>query len=348
MKMLVTRLLVAILAPICWCSGGIAHAGTLSACVYDQHAASVGYIEYTFKKSSGVQDTTPGPGFLVSLDGYLITANHVISPDPNKATNDDTPIVSEKVVVRLGSITSDRIEGAIISRDIEHDLALLKIPTQAGKPPFVALPIGSSARAGVGETVTALGFPSGDVAVVPQSEITAANTYLHQKLLGYWQTGLSLNPGNSGGPVFGKLGTVIGIADAQRDDNAQAISYVVPIQYAETLLSNAGVIRSKVGPCADLPECVHPSHGIDHFEIDVTLTGDSGWRGGGYNQTAYCNDYLASLNATYPGSNLVRTNSWEDARWTGIRHREYKYFCSVQRQEKPIYKVGRGIECISD
>jgi hypothetical protein len=194
-----------------------------------------------------------------------------------------------------------------------------------------------------------MGFPGGDVTITPLSEITASNTFLHGELRAFWTTGLNLNPGNSGGPVFDRLGTVVGIADAIRDDNAQAISFVVPIQEAFSLLANAGAEKSLAGPCAELPVCAHSSHGIDHFEVDVNMTGHSGWRGGGYNQTAYCNDYLGYLNVQYPNSAFTRLSSGEDARWTGTfgRTRNYNYYCVVRRQENPIYKQAAGVECLS-
>jgi S1-C subfamily serine protease len=314
----------------------------LDACVYGQHAPSTAFVEYGYIGEGGAKGGTSGSGFVISKDGYILTANHVLSPN----VGDNIKVIHETVSVRLGSIVGEKIDGVIVTRDDQHDLALIKIPVKAGSPPLSPLPIGDSSTAGVGEVVTALGYPGGDVAVSPQSEITAANTYLHKELKAFWQTGLALNPGNSGGPVFGRLDTVIGVADAIRDDNAQAISFVVPIQLADSLLAQAGVKKSIAGSCADLPECAHPSHGIESYEVDEQLTGNSGWRDGGYNQTAYCNDYLTELKKQYPEGSLTRLSSSEEGRWTGIRHREYNYYCTFEHRERPVYRIAKGVECL--
>lgn len=219
-------------------------ASEMEACIFRQYGPNVAMVTYSYEGTNGEKDEVTGSGFLVSSDGHVITANHVLEPLPI----DRVTVKSEKVTVRFGRRDADPIEAIIIKRNAADDLALLKVPI--GGEPFSPLPIGTSVGLSVGAVLTTAGFPIGDIAVPESSLISSPNAYVAGTLKAWWQTSLALNPGNSGGPVFGTSGTVVGVAVAVREE-AQLISYVIPIQYASDLLQSAGTTTVAKGFCND-------------------------------------------------------------------------------------------------
>jgi hypothetical protein len=326
----------------CW-------AAEMDLCVFNNHAKSIASVEYTYKDGKGAGNTSKGSGFLVSSEGHILTAAHVLRPI------DQSEVVEEAVTVQLGSSSSEvpKIPAQIIKRDSDLDIALLKIPTHPDQP-LMALPIGDSSAVHVGTLITGLGYPKGgDLSFIRTSAVISPNTIILGVAKPWWQTDLALNEGDSGGPLFGPLGTVIGIALASRS-GATLITYVLPIQYAQSLLDLAAAKTMIAGPCADLPECEDPSHGLDKYAIDVPVGKWSDWRGGGYNRNAYCNDLLGELKFQYPKANFAKIRDDEHNRTINdladpfhkVGHVEYQYYCEFQRQEQPVYRRAKGVECL--
>lgn len=133
-----------------------------------------------------------GTYFVLSSEGYLITNHHVIEGSP------------DAIVV----LTHDRkvIAAELISTDPVKDLALLKIPGG-----YDALPLASSDEVQVGEKVIAIGNPLGLSFTVTEGIVSAINREGPNGLNEYVQTDVSLNPGNSGGPLINTKGKVVGI-----------------------------------------------------------------------------------------------------------------------------------------
>jgi hypothetical protein len=92
--------------------------------------------------------------------------------------------------------------------------------------------------------------------------------------------------------------------------------------------------------------CADPSHEVASYRQTIIVTGTSGWRGGGYNQNAYCQDLMRSKEQSI-GATIVWSNqkSSEGSRKDFLGHAEYNYSCSIQAQLDPIYKLARGPEC---
>lgn len=227
-------------------SSGCAQADGYVQCLFSKSRNSMAFIKYEYTEKGGQSAPEYGSGFLVSADGYILTAAHVLSP-PESVDAED--VVFEQVSVTLGtSVGGESETAAIIKRDRDLDVALLKIKEKASPRPFLKL--GQSGNLAVGDELTGLGFPNGsDIAIVPTSSLTAKNAVISGVLKQFWQTGLAFNPGNSGGPVFDGKGLVVGIADRIAEEE-QLISYVIPIQQASPMLSIAGVKVSETpGPC---------------------------------------------------------------------------------------------------
>ncbi|CAN7647698.1 hypothetical protein ASC89_20705 [Devosia sp. Root413D1] len=228
--------------------------GETEACIYKQYGPGVAMVLFEYTAKDGTSGFTFGSGFVVSKEGYIITSLHVLRP-PKVDAVAEADIAQRKYRVRLGSYEASALSASLEYSDETNDLALLKIRQDER---YTVLPIGSSTGFTVGDELTAAGFPSGDLDVPETSQISALNTYIgpltpdpnnQPAPNGWWQTSLALNPGDSGGPVFGADGTVVGVSAAMRDDQAQLISFVVPIQKATPLLAQAGVVLQTEGAC---------------------------------------------------------------------------------------------------
>ncbi|MEO1201427.1 MAG: trypsin-like peptidase domain-containing protein [Pseudomonadota bacterium] len=142
-----------------------------------------------------------GSGVLISEEGYIVTAAHVVQ-------------TADLVEVEFtdGSI----VTAAIISSDPGSDLALLK----ADRMPEYARPasLGDSDDVRVGEEVFVVGAPYGLNGTLTVGHISARHDGDEADVFGMgatdvelFQTDAAINRGNSGGPMFDMDGNVIGI-----------------------------------------------------------------------------------------------------------------------------------------
>jgi serine protease Do len=134
-----------------------------------------------------------GSGFLISLDGYLLTDNHVVGG-------------AKYVKVRW----SDGIEtlGEVVRTDKARDVALVKTDSR-GRAPLKL----RTTQATVGEDVYAIGAP---LDVKLQSSVSKGIVSANRVIDGfsYVQSDVSVNPGNSGGPLLDANRNVVGITVA--------------------------------------------------------------------------------------------------------------------------------------
>ena len=173
-----------------------------------------------------LQETAKGTGFVIdAAAGLILTNNHVI----DGATS---------VTVTL--VTSGRSYPArIVGYDSTDDVALLQV---RGVPRLKAVGIGSSAPVRVGTPVLAIGNEGGqggsptvapgvisnlDRTIVATDQSSGLNETLH----GIMQTSADIRPGDSGGPLAGSDGRVIGI-DTAAGGNTDYSGYAIPIDQA--------------------------------------------------------------------------------------------------------------------
>ena len=173
-----------------------------------------------------LQETAKGTGFVIdAAAGLILTNNHVI----DGATS---------VTVTL--VTSGRSYPArILGYDRTDDVALLQV---RGIPRLKAVAIGSSARVRVGTPVLAIGNEAGQggsptVAPGVISNLdriivaTDQSSGLSETLHGMMQTSADIRPGDSGGPLAGADGRVIGI-DTAAGGSTDYSGYAIPIDQA--------------------------------------------------------------------------------------------------------------------
>ena len=158
---------------------------------------SVVTISVTTEKGGGF-----GSGFVYTDDGYIITNYHVI--DNAK---------SIYVICADGrELPAEFIDGDELS-----DVAVIKVKN-LGLP---KLAVGNSDNLRVGEYVIAIGTPVdteyagsvtlGIISGLKRTVRVYESSGLLEKSMEMIQTDTSLNPGNSGGPLFNMAGEVIGI-----------------------------------------------------------------------------------------------------------------------------------------
>lgn len=164
-------------------------------------------------------DAGHGSGVLISEDGYILTAAHVIEG-----------------VNRLDVVFSNgvELEAKVISKNVPHDIALLKVPGSKYK----ALPMGQGMTAGLGEEVFTIGTP-GDVELGQSvSKGILSGKRKHEDIV-YIQTDVAVSPGNSGGPLIDSKGQIIGIVQRKMiGAGIEGVGFALPV---ETALKQLGL-----------------------------------------------------------------------------------------------------------
>ena len=149
-----------------------------------------------------------GSGFVVDSRGYILTNEHVV----HRAK-------SVKIVFK----GETEVPATIISADLDHDLALLKVAATRVLP---RLRLGNSSEVKRQQSVLAMGFPFGEAAITSTSgRIVSIRQEGADQLI---VTDAVVNPGNSGGPLLNDRGEVVGVVKA-------------------LLLASVGDVRTKAG-----------------------------------------------------------------------------------------------------
>ena len=187
-----------------------------------------------------------GSGVIVSPDGYILTANHVVEG-------------ADRVKVALASGEKE-FEAKVIGTDSATDTAVLKVD---GKN-LPAITIADSDKLEVGDVVLAVGNPFG----VGQTVTMGIGSALGRGGFGinnyenFIQTDAAINPGNSGGPLVDAEGRLVGLNTwiISRTGGFQGLGFAVPINMAryvmERLISDGKVARGYLGV---LPQDVNPA-----------------------------------------------------------------------------------------
>jgi S1-C subfamily serine protease len=169
-----------------------------------------------------------GSGFFVSSDGFIVTSNHVVASSQNL-----------NVITRSGDV----LPAVIIAADPVNDIALLKVETRV-KPVAVT----SSEGIAVGEDVLALGYPLPTIEGAAQKATFGRINALSGvgDDVRFLQIDVPIQPGNSGGPLFGSNGGVIGIVTAILNQEStlkaagvvpQNVNYAIKSDYLLPLLA---------------------------------------------------------------------------------------------------------------
>ncbi|MBU0987531.1 MAG: Do family serine endopeptidase [Proteobacteria bacterium] len=160
-----------------------------------------------------------GSGFIIEKEGYIVTNNHVIEN-------------ADKIEVLLKN--EKEYDAEIIGRDVNTDLALIKIKPERDLP---VLKLGDSDALKVGQWVMAIGNPFG-----LEHTVTAGIVSAKGRVIGsgpyddFIQTDASINPGNSGGPLLNMQGEVVGINTAIIA-SGQGIGFAIPTKLVRPIIN---------------------------------------------------------------------------------------------------------------
>ncbi len=189
-----------------------------------------------------------GSGVIVSPNGYILTANHVVEG-------------ADTVKVALPS-GEKQFDAKVIGTDPPTDVAVLKI--EANRP-LPAITLADSDKLEVGDVVLAVGNPFNVGQTVTLGIISA----LGRGGLGltdyddFIQTDAAINPGNSGGALVDAQGRLVGINTAiySHSGGYQGVGFAVPVNLArfamDNLIRHGKVTRGYLGVIN--PQTLNPS-----------------------------------------------------------------------------------------
>ena len=199
-------------------------AGALgTAGIYSRLAPAVVDVTATLRYDG---ETASGTGFVVDArDALVLTNNHVIRD-------------ATAVTARLAS-TGRTYQARIVGADAGADIAVLKLQGAAG---LTAAPLGDSAAVTAGTQVLAIGNRAGrdGPPTATSGVVSGLNRTIQaddsgsgftETLHGMLETSARIEPGDSGGPLAGPSGTVIGVDTAAGTGTSPA-GYAIPIDAA--------------------------------------------------------------------------------------------------------------------
>ncbi|HEX4535853.1 MAG TPA: DegQ family serine endoprotease [Candidatus Acidoferrum sp.] len=178
-----------------------------------------------------------GSGVIVSPDGFILTANHVVSG-------------AEEIMVGLGTELR-KYKAKKVGTDPGTDVALLKIEEKN----LPAIAFANSEKARAGDIVLAIGNPFGLRQTVTMGIISAVGRggvgiVDYENFI---QTDAAINMGNSGGALVDTAGHLLGINTAifSRTGGNQGVGFAIPANLArdvmQSLREKGRVVRGYIG-----------------------------------------------------------------------------------------------------
>ena len=185
-----------------------------------------------------------GSGVIISTDGYIMTANHVIEG-------------ADSISVMLNDKRT--FTAKLVGGNADTDIALIKIEVDDLQP----IPYGDSDNLKVGEWVLAVGNPFELTSTVTAGIVSAKgrpnyNFGMNERedsersrISSFIQTDAAVNPGNSGGALVNTRGELVGINTMiySQTGNFAGYSFAVPISIAGRVvddLKKYGVLQRAV------------------------------------------------------------------------------------------------------
>ena len=166
-----------------------------------------------------------GSGVLISQDGKVMTAAHVVH-------------TADEITVEFlgGPVVGARV----VASEPQADVSLLQL--ERVPPGGLVAKLGDSDKAQVGDQIFVIGAPYGIGHTLSVGHISARHkpntVYSGMSLAEFLQTDAAINQGNSGGPMFSMAGEVIGIVShiISKSGGFEGLGFVVTSNMARRLL----------------------------------------------------------------------------------------------------------------
>lgn len=215
----------------------------ISVRVYEVCNHSVVHIATKARMDSFLTVTTregSGSGSIIDDQGHVLTNYHVIEG-------------AREVTVSLHNGSS--YPGAVVGQDTETDIAVVKIDAPAKE--LHQLAWGDSSNLRVGQRIYAIGNPFGLERTMSTGIISSLNRQIpagqHRTMRSLIQLDVSLNQGNSGGPLINTSGELIGMNTAIMSTNGDSagVGFAIPVstirRIVPQLIRDGRVVRPTIG-----------------------------------------------------------------------------------------------------
>lgn len=175
--------------------------------------------------SGEVRFTEAGSGVLISQDGKVMTAAHVVHAMDQ---------------IRIEFMGGEIVTARVVSSELAADLSLLKLDRVPAGTLVARMANSDDVR--IGDQIIVIGAPYGLTHSMSVGWISARwppNTvYKTMPLAEFFQTDAVINQGNSGGPMFNLAGDVVGIVshNISKSGGSEGLGFVVTMNTAKKLL----------------------------------------------------------------------------------------------------------------
>ncbi len=231
----------------------------------------------TWVLSKNSEGTSSGTGVLVDAERKLVITNAHVVGDSRSAViffrdlRDDRPIVEKshylKNVKKLG------VRGRVVAVDRKRDLALVELEKLPKNAKAIEMAAESTSP---GESIDSIGNPGASDALWVYTSGKVRSVYTKRFRTGAGEhefkvveTQSPLNSGDSGGPVVGKDGKLIGVVQAI-SKKGSLISYCVDISEVKDFLASDW--KPAPLPIADVlakTDLSHEKHESGHYKVTV-------------------------------------------------------------------------------
>ena len=189
------------------------------------------------RRSTASEISSPGlgSGVLISTDGKVLTAAHVVQ-------------TADAVAVEFPD--GEVIKASVLASEPAADLALLQLDrVPAGARPAA---LGDSDKVEIGDEIFVVGAPLGISHTLTVGHVSARRrpnaTFGSMETTELLQTDAAIIQGNSGGPMFNLEGQVIGVVShiVSRSGGSEGLGFVVTSNMARRLLFQERTVWSGV------------------------------------------------------------------------------------------------------
>ena len=259
-----------------------------------------------------------GTGFVYKMEGdyaYVMTNQHVVEGADR---------------VTLITSNDEEVEGEVLGGDTYVDIAIVRIKKVDG---LVALQLGNSENASLGDLVFTIGSPlgyeyrgsvsTGHLAGKDRLvSVSTGNTSSSDWVMKVLQTDAAINPGNSGGPLMNTNGEVIGVISMKLvQTEVEGMGFAIPIEYINSKIETLEKGESIEWPLLGVSMInVSDAKGSYRYNFDIPNDIDSGVVVAGIEEGSGAAD-----SDLKEGDIITKLNGEEVADSAYLRYELYKY-----------------------